>query len=134
MQYVILHIGACGRRGRRHRSASVVATSDIAVGNIPGRLLEAVAWHLRLVPVPHIHQLTIDIEPLVLLFGRAFAFAPLHKFVSPFVAGIVRVSFDVDKRDRSMTPPTLYVSEQSAIHNFSAMLLAIHIYINKKNM
>ena len=53
---------------------------------------------------------TIDIEPLVLLFGRAFAFAPLHKFVRPFVAGIVRVSFDVDKRDRSMTPPTLYVS------------------------
>ena len=55
MQYVVLHIGACGRRGRRHRGALVVAISDIAVGNIPGRLLEAVAWHLRLVPVPHCH-------------------------------------------------------------------------------
>ena len=36
---------------------------------------------------------TIDIEPLVLLFGWAFAFAPLYKFVSPFVARIVRMSF-----------------------------------------
>ena len=72
-------------------------------------------WHLRLVPVPHIHQLTIDIEPLVLLFGRAFAFAPLHKLVRPFVARIVRVPFDMDKRDRSMTPPTSHVSEHSAI-------------------
>ena len=58
---------------------------------------------------------TIDIEPLVVLFGRSFAFAPLHKLVRPFIARVVRMSFDVDKRDRSMTPPTLYLSEQSTI-------------------
>ena len=43
--------------------------------------------------------------------GRSFAFAPLHKLVRPFIARIVRMSFDMDKCDRSMTPPTLYFSE-----------------------
>ena len=36
---------------------------------------------------------TINIEPLVLLFGRAFAFAPLYKFVSTLVAMIYRFPY-----------------------------------------
>jgi hypothetical protein len=51
----------------------------------------------------------INIEPLVLLPGRAFAFAPLYKFVSTFIAGIVGMPFDMDKSDRSVTTPALYL-------------------------
>ena len=51
-------------------------------------------------------------------YGRAFAFAPLYKFVSTLVAKIVRVPFDMDKSDRSVTTLASYLGWQSAIERY----------------